>query len=459
MSIRESLKIQHSKWSIKNLFISFSVFLSITFYLSLYSEHKVFWIVVSIFEFMFLISKPKYLIISVVVFLTAFLVRYLTIQHENNKYINGEYKVLKVTSSGFVISDQDNIFVHCHLKLFEGDVVHVSGNSEKIENYSSFDSVSYFKSFNVLNHIRLAKVAIISHSKDIANIAKQFVQDSSGSYAKVSPLILLGIRDENTDGVYQSAIQMNVVHLFVISGFHIVLIFSLFKKSLLKIKVQKDLAQWLSLVPIIFYIFLLNFQTSATRAACLLLLSVINNTMLKRKFKNVELLGFTMAIMFVWKPYSLFSLSFIFTFLSSYAIIILLQIKIKSEVLKIVFIAFGIYLINLPLTIMINGQFSLLGPIYSLVLTPIFSLMFVLTIIMFPMKDYLSYVDWAFLKMVEILSSINVIINAKAFNLEFILALYISLFSIATSCLIYNNWQNKKWTFKSIYNYLTNLSK
>lgn len=192
---------------------------------------------------MFLISRPKYLIISVVVFLTAFLVRYLTIQHESNKYINGQYKVLKVTSSGFVISDQDNIFVHCHLKVFEGDVVHVSGKSEKIENYSSFDSVSYFKSFNVLNHIRFAKVAIISHSKDIANIAKQFVQDSSGSYARVSPLILLGIRDENTDGVYQSAIQMNVVHLFVISGFHIVLIFSLFKKSLLKIKVQKDLAQ------------------------------------------------------------------------------------------------------------------------------------------------------------------------------------------------------------------------
>ena len=192
---------------------------------------------------MFLITKPKYLFISLIVFLIAFLVRYLTIQHESNKYINGEYKVLKITTSGFVINDGDNIFIHSHLELFEGDVVHVSGKSEKIENYSSFDSISYFKSFNVLNHIRFSKVAIISHSNDIANIAKKYIQDSNGSYAKVTPLVLLGIKNDETNLVYESAIKMNVVHLFVISGFHIVLIFTLFKKSLLKMKIQKDLAQ------------------------------------------------------------------------------------------------------------------------------------------------------------------------------------------------------------------------
>ena len=124
---------------------------------------------------------------------------------------------------------------------------------------------------------------------------------------------------------------MSIIHLFVISGFHISLFFVIIRKALRLMKIDDNYASIMALLPIGIYLFLLNFPLSATRAAILITLGIANKVFLKKYFDSLEVLSITMTLMFLYNPDSIFSLSFIFTFIATYVVIYINGIKFKKK--------------------------------------------------------------------------------------------------------------------------------
>lgn len=167
---------------------------------------------------------------------------------------------------------------------------------DKVRNNSDFDLKTYLKSLNVFYIIEDPKINLLGTSNDFRVKAREYLSSGESYYKMVTPLIFLGDKTKDTKFLYEASLQMNVVHLFVISGFHISLIYSLLFKSLKLIRIKKDYAAWIALLPIWTYLFVLDFPISASRAVILTTLLVINKEIFSKRFESIQVLGIVMAI-------------------------------------------------------------------------------------------------------------------------------------------------------------------
>jgi competence protein ComEC len=124
---------------------------------------------------------------------------------------------------------------------------------------------------------------------------------------------------------------MNIVHLFVISGFHLSLIFLLLNYLFKKISIPENYALILSLLPVFIYLYFLYFSLSASRAFLFLMFNVFNKLFNKKRFNSMQIFSFTLILMFVLFPRSIYSLSFIFSFNATFVVLYVNSLKIKNQ--------------------------------------------------------------------------------------------------------------------------------
>lgn len=262
----------------------------------------------------------------------SILIIFLTRQHLTTGYIDNNYSVIKRLGSGFVIKhDGQNVFVR-QGNFFKGDIVHVRGLVQEITNYKDINIKQYYFSNNILNEIIFPKVNLIDRTDNIFSKIQIFINDSKFNYRSLVPMILFN--QKNNRELYDSLISLNIVHLFVISGFHLGILYSIFNYLFKKVKYK----EFISLIPVFAYTMLLNFSIPSLRASMFLLLVSINKLFLKNKFKNVMLLNFVLIISFLINPRSIYSFSFVMTFITTYAILIVSNIQFNHKWSKILII-------------------------------------------------------------------------------------------------------------------------
>lgn len=178
-----------------------------------------------------------------------------------------------------------------------------------------------------------------------------------------------------------------------------------------KIKIDPKLSEFIALVPIIIYLFFLNFPISATRAMYLVIFSTINRNVMNKKFSNIQILSFTMALMFLINPHNVTSYSYILTYMATYVIMIVNDIKFKRKGMKTLTLNLMAYFSTLPIILSMNGYISIFGLLFGFLLTPIFIFMYVATLFLFPFKEFLNYLYIAFDFVLKSVDSINIMIN------------------------------------------------
>ena len=369
----------------------FCVALAISLFLCFTLEIKtIFILFVLVFAFG-LLNKLHFLFLSFVLFAFAYLVYLYTkpISLEDKEIINGVFKVKNRISSGLIIKvENQNVLLLTKEKIGLFSSIEIKGKIEQPQNYSSFDFISYLKTKNIANVINNPEIKIVSQSNDLRNQAMNFLTNGPSNYLKIAPLILLGQRTLETKEVYDLALNLSVLHLFVISGFHISLFYFLFKKLLTFCKVKESYAALFALLPIFFYLFLLNFPLSASRATCLVFCSYVNKFWFKKYFSSLTLFAFVLGVFFVWKPFALTSLSFIFTFMATFFILLINGLKIKNKSLKYLLVFVGAYFANFLILLYLNQWFSAWGIFYSLFLSPLFVLMYLSSLLLFSFQKF-----------------------------------------------------------------------
>lgn len=243
-------------------------------------------------------------------------------------------------------------------------------------------------------------------------------------YTKYISLMFLGIKNSINNDIYQLAIKTNIVHLFVISGFHISIFYLVFTKIFKWFKLKEIYSVIFSLIIILFYLYLLNFPLSASRAFLLLLFYSVNKLLLSNKFSSLQVLSLVMILMFLVRPRSVTSLSFILTFLATFTIMIINEINWKTKLKKYVAFVLITYLSTLPIIISINEFIAPFGIIWATTLAPLFSLMYTITLFLFPFKDLMNFIYSAFDQILNFINKLNICIDVHWIKQTWIIYIY-----------------------------------
>ena len=340
-----------------------------------------------------------------------------------------KYKIFKV-----IINDYDFI----NIKI--GDIICVSGDNLILEENhipNGFNYKNYLYNNLYLYQIKANNISIISHKFSIYIIndylKKYFNHFFSSTTLSVINGFVLGDTSGFDESLKENLKTNGIIHLFAISGSHIVLIVSFLEKLFSKFKNKKKIINTL----LIIYLILTKFSVSITRAV---LSYILKQFLLFKNIKlsSLDISSFIFIILIIINPYYMYNVGFILSFVSTFLIILISDyIKTLSSIKSIFIITLLINVFTFPIMINMNNEFNLLS-----VFINIFMILIVEGIIMplsfivavFPILNIgYTYIISGFISLNELISDISyklglVIIVGNISNI-LIVIYYILIFS------------------------------
>ena len=193
-------------------------------------------------------------------------------------------------------------------------------------------------------------------------------------------LILFSDRSEDEE-FYFKLKDLSILHLFVISGFHINILFSFLNKYTIKI----FKSQFIILALILPYLYLLNFSIPSLKSFIFLLFNLISQRFFDKSFDRLTILALVALVILITNPSSIFSYSFSLSMLASLNLELLSKIKISDKILRYSMINLLMFLGILPIILLINYEFNFMAVVFnmimSLIIPPLYLLSFISIII------------------------------------------------------------------------------
>ncbi len=319
-----------------------------------------------------------------------FFILFLCIDSINSiQEINANLLVSEKINNGIIVDYKNQkIFIRTNQIINNYDIVKIKSTNVVKINLDNNNFYKYLKSKNVNYLVEASLIQVIGHKYSINETIFNYLSEDGAYYSRYVPLILLGKRYPKNNIILDKLQNISLIHLFTISGFHINIIIFILERIFKCIRIQNKYFYFLIYFSIFFYILLLDMPIPAMRAFIFSFLCFVNKKIFNKKFHTLNLLSFTMSIFFFINPYVIYSLSFIFTFSISFAII-LLNSSTSQKYKKIKFTIF-IWLLSTIFNIYLNKEINFLSWLINIIFTPIISFSYVLTFFFFWMKPILD---------------------------------------------------------------------
>ncbi|WGI36322.1 MAG0480 family ComEC-like protein [Mesomycoplasma lagogenitalium] len=375
------------------LILLFSIFLTLLFY-----EFWNYWFLALIILFTIILAIWKqWLKITILIVAILTLTLYYFFIYKNNVLLDEKIDInthfQKLNQSEFTFKYKNFDILIKDKNISENYIYNGQFIIEKIDfSLQTNSKMMYLKSKNIFYQVQ--KINFIKEIKVNDSIIlkiKNFLNNDKFYYSKFVPLLLIAEYGNDEKELLDILKKVGIYHIFVISGFHIVLIKTLIEKffKLLKMKNGYGFITFTSFTLI--YLIILNFPVSALRAFIFLLFKEFNKKILKNKFTNIELLTFIALIFFINNIFVIYSYSFILSFFITLIILLINQIKIKNNVFKLLLIS---VLASIFSTIILNynslAQYNLLSSINSILIAPVVSILYILCFLCFWYVDFLD---------------------------------------------------------------------
>lgn len=245
----------------------------------------------------------------------------------------------------------------------------------------------------------------------IKNLAFEHTQNyQSREYLEA---LVLG-RDDFIDDTVQSSYQTNgISHLLAISGAQITL-FSTLLLTLFNKVFSKKTSYFITLLLLVFYLFITSFQPSILRATIFFILLTINKQF-ELNIKTLNLLIVTALCLLIYNPYYIYSLGFVLSFTVSFYLILFRKIinKYNNYFSKTLVISIIAFLSSAPIIINSFFELNLLSPIINLYFVPLMTfIIYPLSLVTFVFKP----LDLVFLNFISIMENASL----KLSNISFL---------------------------------------
>lgn len=303
------------------------------------------------------------------------------------KSINDNVFITKKINSGIIVNYKtQKIYVKNYDNLSIDDLINLkSVNLEKNKGKTNFEK--YLKSEGVNYIANSPVVKYLGTKKSLKRKIQDYFTNGPIYYSRYGPLILLGLRYYKNETVISKIKNISILHLVTISGFHINLILLLIEKILQLFKIRNKYVYILIFLFLIPYILIMNVPIAATRALIFSFLCIFNKYFLNNKFHKLNLLSITMIIFFLINPYIIFSLSFIFTFILTYAIILTTSLSNKNKKAKILLV---VSVFSALINLITNKEINFTSIVFSLFFSPIIAFIYILTFLFFWLKPVMD---------------------------------------------------------------------
>ena len=170
-----------------------------------------------------LLLRPWHLFISIIIFLVCFLNFQFLIKPEN-KISDNSYLITKKIKSGFIAN---NTLILSKLNLLEGDLIKFKGKIQSTKKLKkSFKN--YCLSLNVNHFIKNPKISVTKKNSTLRSKIFLMISNSRYKYFKTIVNLLILNNKNGNEKLYSKLISLNIIYLFVVSGFHINLLFAFF---------------------------------------------------------------------------------------------------------------------------------------------------------------------------------------------------------------------------------------
>lgn len=202
----------------------------------------------------------------------------------------------------------------------------------------------------------------------IRNIMIQHVNDRFKDVNKEFILLLLfNIKDYKSE-LYQNIVSLNIVQLFVISGFHIQILITIIKKLFKKSKIIEKTLSW-SIV--LFLLYILNFSLSILRVV----IEMVYKHIFKSKLDRIQITSLTGISMMLLNIKNTYSYSFYLIFISLFSIHII-NLFIKKRIIATLLVNAIVFISLMPIIISFNEKVNLLSLFFSFVFSPFIIFLF-----------------------------------------------------------------------------------
>lgn len=405
------------------------------------------WITFIVIPFIFILIISWKLIIPLLILIPALWLSFSFINNDNKIIeLNNDYKIVQVISSGYVINDKNNkILLKTKNSFNIDDLINVKSTDIQSLKNKKEQYDYYLKSLGIKYIANNLEIKKLNNKTSIRSKILNYLLDGPTYYVKYISLILIGKKNDANKDLYEKVKYISILHLFVISGFHINLLMGILLWIGKKLKRKVIYVNFIGFIIVFLYLYILGFPLSSVRAYMFLFFCFINKNFLNVRFSKINILTLIMFVMFLFNPFVVFSLSFIFTFIITFAILFIIDSKNKKT--KLFRIVLFSYLASLFISINVNEWVNVFGIINSIIFTPIILFNYIVSFFLFPFKvllnNYFIFLDG----IINLFHNNSLIINVKL--TKEIIDLYYLSFSLVLICVKhYDIIRNK-----SIYNH------
>ena len=315
------------------------------------------------------------------------------------KSIINNKKEIQISKKKIYIQAKNN-----NLQIKYGDIIQVVGKFEQPEsrrNYKGFDYKLYLKTRSIVGNLKSNNIKKITNKienpieyieyKSI-ELSKKIKENANKILSKDISSVFIGLVLGDTSEISEETIEdfrnSNMSHILAVSGMHmsylILLSIQLFGKIL-----GKKQAYIVSIILIIFYMFLTGFSASIIRSGVMGIILIISKIIYKNNdiFTNIAI---SSLIILIKNPYSILDLSFQFSFGGTIGIILfqkfiskrfLEKILRSKKIIEILSVTISAQIVILPISIFqfntLNIYFVLSNLIIGFIIGPVMACNFI----------------------------------------------------------------------------------
>ncbi|AKP66448.1 DNA internalization-related competence protein ComEC/Rec2 [Companilactobacillus ginsenosidimutans] len=210
-----------------------------------------------------------------------------------------------------------------------------------------------FHPTSITENISHARIQFISYLSSLPKWLKIHAQS-----------LLVGYSRTDESDLFKTLSVLGVIHLFSLSGLHVLILVIIFKKLFSVLRITSEAADWLLLLTLPVYGIFVGLKTGITRAIILTLVSIV----LKKfgfKMSSLDVFSITVLICLLINPFALVEMGGQLSFILSGALLYLSKSNLLVSTFKM-------NLLSLPIICFYTFQFSWLVLLMNIIFVPIF---------------------------------------------------------------------------------------
>ena len=251
----------------------------------------------------------------------------------------------------------------------------ISGNKHPLEpatNFNQFDSQRYYWQFHIYNQVKCKQLRIENDYQPGLTQRCHILRAKLSTYfshfphplASYCQQLILGMKNDQSAEMLENVKRLGLLHLFCISGVHVVLIIDCLRKGLIRVRFNREDIEWFLIVSLPVYLIIGGGSISLIRAVIMAEMSLI-----QRVTGLSSLDGWAMSLLggLLFDPWLLLTLGGQLSYLLSFALQVIPD-NIRSYRQSLL-----LNLVSLPSVLAFVYEIHLLTFICSFLIIPFFS--------------------------------------------------------------------------------------